>query len=199
MKVKALFLLFLFVPVHFSLPFLIYYGNKIPEHQLYKYEDLVIDPDQYQKVWEFPNRTYAYISMGEVEKYRSYYQLLLKKGILNDINPVWPDARYVSLKDDTWKNYLLETVIPNVLQKGYKGIFLDTLDSLLESKQPREAILDLINSIKKRFPGLKLMANRGLSLLKDLDVDSVLLESTISHYDFKTKKHSLAEDYQANV
>lgn len=199
MKSNLFLYLLVFVPIRFSLPFLIYYGNSIPEHQLYKYEHLVIDPDQYQKVWEFPNHTYAYLSMGEVEKFRSYYQLLLKKGILNDINPIWPDARYVSLKDDTWKNFLLNTAIPNILQKGYKGIFLDTLDSLIESGQPKAASLDLINSIKKRFPGLKLMANRGLPLLKDLNVDSVLLESTISHYDFDTKKHSIAEDYTANI
>ncbi|PCJ21467.1 MAG: hypothetical protein COB02_02425 [Candidatus Cloacimonadota bacterium] len=187
-----LLLFLMFIKFQFALPFLIYYGNEIPEYKLYKYDDLVIDPDQYQNVWEFSNQTYAYISMGEVEKFRSYYNLLLKKGILEAVNPEWPDARYVSLKNDIWKNYLLETIIPNVLEKGYKGIFLDTLDSLLVSKQNRKLIIELINSIKARYPKLKLMANRGFSLLKDLNVDSVLLESTLSHYDFKTKKHSLA-------
>ncbi|MCJ8346621.1 endo alpha-1,4 polygalactosaminidase [bacterium] len=171
----------------------------MPEYELYKYEDLVIDPDQYQNVWDFPNRTYAYVSMGEIEKYRSYYVLMEKRGILKDVNPDWPDARYVSLKGDIWKKYLLRKVIPNILEKGYKGLFLDTLDSLLTSQQDRKLILDLINSIKKRFPKLKLMANRGLSLLKDLDVDSVLLESTLSHYDFASKKHSIASKSKIEI
>ncbi|PCJ21468.1 MAG: hypothetical protein COB02_02430 [Candidatus Cloacimonadota bacterium] len=199
MKISSIILSLIFIKAHFALPFLIYYGNKIPEYKLYKYDNLVIDPDQYKNVWEFPNTTYAYISMGEIEKYRSYYSLMLKKGILKKTNPDWPDAKYISLKDDIWRKYLLTKVIPNVLEKGYKGIFLDTLDSLITSKQDRKLIIKLINSIKVRFPKLKLMANRGISLLKDLNVDSVLLESTLSHYDFKTKKHSLASNYSIKV
>ncbi|MCJ8346450.1 endo alpha-1,4 polygalactosaminidase, partial [bacterium] len=197
---RSLFLLFfLLIPTQFSLPFLIYYGHQIPDYELYKYDDLVIDPDQYHNVWDFPNRSYAYISMGEIEKFRSYYRLMDKKKVLTEVNPDWPDARYVSLKNGIWKDYLLNKVIPSILEKGYKGIFLDTLDSLLVSKQNRKLILDLINSIKKRFPKLKLMANRGLSLLKDIDVDSVLLESTLSHYDFNSKHHSIADEPEFKI
>lgn len=72
---------------------------------------------------------------------------------------------------------------------------LDTVDSILYyNTTSKKSLIEFINSIKQIYPSLKVMINRGFEIINSLDVDSVLLESTISTHDFETKEYFLHEE-----
>jgi len=173
------------MPLLASYPFGIYYGSVIAPSFLQKFDEVVIDPANYEDVKNFSNLPYAYISIGEVENYRDYYELIEKKGVLGEVNPNWRDSRYVNLESGEWQKFVIESLIPSVLDKGYRAIFLDTVDSFEASGQDEKKVLEFINSIKRKFPEIKVMMNRGFKYADSLNVDSVLLESTITDVDME--------------
>jgi endo-alpha-1,4-polygalactosaminidase (GH114 family) len=204
---KTLFsflLLYLFNSPLFSHPFLIYYGNKASQFELEQFDTLVLEPWNYKNVKNWKSLTYGYISIGEVENYRPWYKKVLNQGLLGEKNPNWPDSRYINLQSGKWQDLVIKDLIPKIEAKGYKGIFLDTVDSLITSKQPKSLIIDFINNIKKAHPHLKIMLNRGFEVAQKVNIDSILMESTITDYDFKNKKtrfhtYKFMLDMPANV
>jgi endo-alpha-1,4-polygalactosaminidase (GH114 family) len=194
----------MFTSLCFSHPFLIYYGNKASQFELEQFDTLVLEPWNYKNVKNWKSLTYGYISIGEVENYRPWYKQVENLGLLGKINPNWPDSRYINLQSGKWQDMVIQDLIPKIEAKGYKGIFLDTVDSLITSKQPKSLIIDFINNIKKAHPHLKIMLNRGFEVAQKVNIDSILMESTITDYDFKNKKtrfhtYKFMLDMPANV
>ena len=72
---------------------------------------------------------------------------------------------------------------------------LDTVDSLLYYKiVTREVLIKFLEKIKKLFPSLLIMINRGFEIINESPIDAVLLESTISTHNFETKQYTLHEE-----
>ena len=66
----------------------------------------------------------GYLSVGEVESYRWYWQTVKGKPWILDHNPHWPGSRYVDVRAQEWQELLLSREIPRILEKGYQGVFL---------------------------------------------------------------------------
>ncbi len=122
--------------------------------------------------------TLAYLSIGEIHPTRPYFQEIEESSLLLGPHNVY-DSHYVSLKDDKWLEHLTDSIIPEIIAKGFTGLMLDTVDSLLMSHSPSE-VITLINKLKHAFPDLYLMQNRGFVIMDETDVDAFLLESTLS-------------------
>lgn len=180
-------------------PFLIYYGYGAKKERIERYETVVLESENYKDVRDFKVLTLAYLSIGEVENFRNYYPRVASMGLLGETNQHWPASRYVSLKSGEWQKITLEELIPKIIEKGYKGVFLDTVDSLIISKNDISDIVSFINSIKQRYPELYVMVNRGFDVLDLLEVDAVLFESTITTVDFKSKKYFYQPDFTRPV
>ncbi len=203
LKFTTLILTFLFCICNLFArsPFLIYYGDNASINYLNNFKVVVLDPDHYNYVFGLKAYKYGYVSIGEVENYRDYFKFVKNMGVLLKENKNWKGAYYVSLKSGKWQDFVINYIIPSVLAKGYNGIFLDTVDSLLLNHEDKGLIIKFINSIKKRFPHIKLMLNRGFAIANMVDIDAILLESTITTYNFKTQKYSflnLNKRYQFN-
>jgi polysaccharide biosynthesis protein PelA len=155
--------------------FLIYYGSgygAITE----SYSPVVLEDHEGAAalVKRFPSTTFlCYFSVAEVHSGRPYYARLKAAGIVGTPNPSWPDARYVDVRSPIWRNILLTDLIPAALAKGYRGVFLDTLDSAeaLEHRDPVRfagmvtAAADLVSAIRKAFPAIEIMINRAYAIL----------------------------------
>lgn len=173
--------------------FMIYYGNNACEKKLNCYHTLILDPDNYTKVDHFSASTYAYISLGEVNKYRYYFKKLLENGNVLEQNSIWES--YLIKFDTFWEELLLNVIIPKIVTSGYDGIMFDNIDSLLYYKNvERASLIKFFNSIKLLFPELKIMVNRGFEIVNELNIDAILLESTISTHDFETKEYFIHEN-----
>lgn len=154
----------------------------------------------------------GYISLGEVEKRRPFAAALDQAGALQTPNPNWPDARLVDVRHPAWTALVLDTLIPQILAKGYDGIFLDTLDNA-EAMERADATGNagmilaaklLVKAIRTRFPAIKIMLNRGYALLPEVatDVDLILGEAMASRWNFQERTYERAPesdwDWQAN-
>lgn len=145
----------------------------------------------------------GYISLGEVEKYRDYYKAVEQEGILYEKNPNWPDSRYIDVRDVRWTRRVVEDLIPRLLHKGFRGIFIDTLDNPadLERRDPvkfkgmTDAAARLVRAIRRHYPGIYIMLNRSYEILPAVDghIDAVLGESVFTEIDFEKKAYRLAD------
>ncbi len=192
MNFKNLFkilIFFIFIQSLFAKsPLLIYYGDNASINYLNHFKVIVLDPDHYNYVFGLKPFKYGYLSIGEVENFREYFKFVKKWNIFIGENPKWKGSYYVDLTNGKWQDFVVRYLIPSILAKGYNGIFLDTVDSLLLNNKEQK-VIDFINLIKRKYPKIKLMMNRGIEIADKVNVDAILLESTITSYNFDTKKY----------
>ena len=165
-----------------------------------RYNLLVLEPDFARPLAPLRGKgakILGYISLGEVHMDRPFAAALAKAGALSDPNPNWRDARYADLRHPAWKAAVLDELIPAILLKGYDGIFMDTLDNAeaLERGKPGTlaSAAELIRAIRKRFPGMTIMMNRGYALLPQVvsQIDIVLAEAMASRWSFTGRRYEM--------
>ena len=180
-----------------SKPWVVYYADKAPLDAFGPYGLVVLDSENHpslQPLRAQGKTLLGYISLGEVEQHRSWYAKVRQWGILKDENPDWKGSYAVDMRDSRWSNLVIETLVPMILERGFHGIFLDTLDNPihLESVEPRKnkgmtkAAARLVRAIRQRFPNMPIMMNRAYQLLPEVerDIDIELGESIYADYDF---------------
>ena len=181
-----------------------YYSNKAPLEAFKPYQLCVFDSTEHPPLMALKqaNKTLlGYISLGEVEQYRSHFKEVKKEGILLDENPNWKGSFFVDLRNALWVKRVVEELVPAILQKGFDGIFMDTLDNAetLEERDPikyegmKQAAIDLVKAIRQNYPQIKIMMNRGFQLLPQLTsvIDMEMGEVIYTQYDFQKKKYLL--------
>jgi len=178
---------------HPLFPFLVYYGNQEDFRTFNRFATTVLEPDFYPDVVSCQSECYAYLSLGEVHPSRRYFQKLHQHGKLGFQHAYW-ESFMVPLTP-LWQSIILEEIIPSIVMGGYRGIMLDTVDSILYyNLATKEQLIALIQEIKKKFPTLKIMLNRAFELAPLVPIDTMLLESTLSGYDFEKESCFLYEE-----
>lgn len=183
--------------------FICYYGAGNIE-QLSLFDMIVLDPDNYERdqITQLKDKgkvLIGYVSVGEVERDRRYFSKVKQGWILGE-NPDWPDNFYVDVTKEGWHRILLDKVIPSVLEKGFHGICMDTLDTAELFPQLQQEMISLVGSIKKSFPKIIIIANNPLFIIDEIAsyIDALLVEDVFSYYDFENKRyrttHSLARE-----
>jgi len=187
---------------------LIYYSDQAPLETLYRYDLLVLDSDSHPPLQPLIRRgktLLGYLSIGEVEDYRSFFAEVQAEGIFLRENQNWKGSYFVDLRDERWPGRILEEIIPRIVEQGFNGLFLDTLDNAIELERTdskkyagmQSAAAAMVRKIRHRYPGLKIMMNRGYELLPEIgrEIDIVLGESVFTTYDFNSQKyHRVPED-----
>ncbi len=153
-----------------------FYGQSTPLDLLVQFDQVVVQPehvDDPAALKKGGTEVFAYLSVGEAEPFRSGYNDLDKRWFLGT-NHGW-GSDIVDLTQPGWREYLLEKRIATLWAKGYRGFFLDTLDSYLAViKNPAaqaaqtHALAELIRTMHQRFPGIRLLFNRGFEILPEV-------------------------------
>ncbi|WP_176057249.1 bifunctional glycoside hydrolase 114/ polysaccharide deacetylase family protein [Paraburkholderia sp. BCC1876] len=156
--------------------FALYYGKNPPVELLSAYDAAVVEPDSgfNPLAHALPHTTwFAYASVGEVLPSRSYYAALPKAWLAGH-NEAWA-SRVVDQSQPGWPAWYVEQVIAPLWDKGYRGFFLDTLDSwqlVAKTDADRAAqqagLVAVIRAIKQRYPNAKLILNRGFEILPQI-------------------------------
>lgn len=170
-------------PPHVSTAF--YYAAPVPSELLAHFDRVVVEPDG---VRSLPTNSraqlFAYVSVGEVNPSRSYRQAIPAPLIVGS-NPVW-GSDLVDARKDEWREFLLDRVVEPLYARGFRGLFLDTLDSYERiTKEPQEraayarGIANIIEALRHRHPDLKVLMNRGFDVLPLLTQppDGLVVES----------------------
>ncbi|SEA85972.1 endo alpha-1,4 polygalactosaminidase [Paraburkholderia sartisoli] len=156
----------------------LFYGEHPPVAQLGAFDVAVIEPDSGFDPRAHRNAHtawFAYVSVGEVSRERPYYAAIPKAWLVGR-NDIWAST-VVDQDAAGWPAFYVEHVIAPLWKLGYRGFFLDTLDSYqlvaktAEARARQEAgLVSVIRAIKTRYPRAKLIFNRGFEILPQVHV-----------------------------
>jgi len=151
----------------------LYYGANPPVEELAPFDVVVVEPDARFDPRAHANAHpawFAYVSVGEVNPHRAYYSAM-PKAWLPGVNETWA-SHVVDQTAAEWPAFFVDKVIAPLWKKGYRGFFLDTLDSyhlIAKTDAARAAqeagLVRVIRAIKARYPRAKLIFNRGFEVL----------------------------------
>lgn len=189
-------------PIVIQKPWAAYYTDKLPLSSFDPYDLIVFDSQEHPQLKPLSDRgktLLGYLSLGEIEKIRPYYRAAKTQDLLLEENKNWPGSYFVDVRNKFWAKRVIEELIPQLLHKGFQGVFIDTLDNPieLERREPekfkgmRDASITLVKAIRYHYPQIPIMINRAFEILPELGeyITMVLGESIYSSYNFTTKKY----------
>lgn len=146
----------------------------------------MLDPDNFKAPSSGGPLRLAYVSAGEADASRSFWPSVSTQTFIVESNPDWRGSHRVDLRSPKWRSLILKTVIPEALNKGYKGVMFDTLDvaEYYESSAPARfagsmrAAASLVTDLRARHPGIVILVNNALALLDRIGdaIDGVVVE-----------------------
>lgn len=179
----------------------VYYGYELEANAFDAFDVVVLDGGYDKPVAELKAKgktVLGYISFGEAENYRSFFKDIEAKGVLMEENPEWPGHIIIDVRKPEWKEYLIGTLIPSVLERGFDGVMFDTVDSPLhigfktpeEKRQMQHASIALLCAVHAAYPDITIMINRGFDILPDAApcINKLLAESTHTDLQLSTVK-----------
>ncbi len=209
MDIKIKFFLLVLIPLVFGfvwffsrerpIRWLVFYGNELSPRMLMQVDLAILEPDNITPSKTGNKKTifFGYLSLGEVNDSRGYWPEIAESDFVVAANPHWQGAWQVDIRSQKWQKLLLEKVIPKILEKGYQGLFLDSVDMAmyLEAKDPekfsgsRKAMIDFFRLLHKKFPNLLLVPNNAIELLEDYGdiIYGVVVEDLYTRCDFATR------------
>lgn len=195
-------------------PWMIYYGSDISFSAFEPYELVVLDGENHTLPAHLVDRgktVLGYLSLGEIEQNRSWFAAVKDEGLILMENRNWPGSFFVDVRDTRWTSRVIEELIPDILRRGFQGVFLDTLDNPVELERRdgkkyqgmTDAAVRLVLTIRRHYPEIKIMMNRGYELLPGVGkaIDMELGESVFSEYKFDSRTYGLVDPktYQLQV
>jgi len=183
-------------------PWICFYGEVNNKHDFSKYKLAILEQDNVKNLDQIKEQgtiCIAYVSLGEAEDYRWYWDEMKHKDFVLEENPDWEGNYYIDPRSEEWKQYFIYRVIPKVLKDGYDGLFLDTIDTAeyLEWKDEEkykgamDAMAELIKAIRKNYPRIIIISNNGLAIIDKFApyVDIALVEDLYTMYDFEKNEY----------
>jgi uncharacterized protein (TIGR01370 family) len=171
---------------------LAFYGATAEAAVLATYDIVVLDPafqGSIGLVAAGGARVCGYLSLGEIRMSDPAVALLDPAALLPE-NPDWPGTHRVDIRHPTWRSLILDVRIPALVAQGFTGLMFDALDSppyleqldRIRYRGMHAAAIELVASIRARWPDMMLIMNRGYALLPDLagQVDAVIAESLMT-------------------
>ena len=154
-------------------PLAFFYGQQIPMDHFKQYEQIVVTPNPSIDPARYDDETHhlmAYVAISEIIDPNQYGKPIDPAWILGQ-NPNW-NTWILDQSNPEWRHYFIENIITPLWNQGYRGFFIDTLDSYqLVTQLPtqqfiqQQGLILLIKQIKQRFPEAKLIINRGFELV----------------------------------
>ncbi len=175
----------------------LYYGDQLALRDFANFDMVVVDPD-HADLAQAPkdSQLYAYVSVTEVHPSRPYSAR---------IPADWKFARNADWQSEVidqsvpqWPAFFADEVVAPLWQRGYRGFFLDTLDSYRLAKEFDEAaqqagLVRVIETLHQRFPGIQLIFNRGFDILPQVQ-GKVQMVAAESLYQGWSAKHQRYQD-----
>lgn len=154
------------------------------------YDHIVIDAQNYtaaeiKKLKSGGRKIYSYLSIGTIEKYRSYYNRFKKYALGNYDN--WPSEKWVDASKKSWQDFVVNELVAGLRKKGVDGLWVDNTDVYYEYH--RTAILNGVISILTRIHNKKIpiIINGGdvfvsklISMGKSKIIDGVMQEEVLT-------------------
>ena len=181
------------------------YTREGDTEQLQQYDLLVFDRDGHPDLAPLQNGKrvlLGYVSFGEAEPHRKDYEAVRGLDVLISGVPGWKGGDFIDVRQPAWRDYMIGTIIPSALAEGFNGIMFDTMDNLvwLEDKDPvtyagmKQAAIALIKDIRRNYPDMPIMLNRGLDILPAIsgDIHMLMAESIYTSWNLAAGEPAMA-------
>lgn len=184
----------------------LYYSNQIPLSEFRTFDKVVVDPDHtaYKPDALQPDtQVYAYASVGEVLPSRPYYKDIPRAWLAGRNGP-WK-SQVIDQSAPEWPEFFASHVVQPLWDRGFRGFFLDTLDSYqlitgVDAQAQQQGLVRVIQTLHQRFPGIRLIVNRGFEILPQIhgDVEMVAAESLYRQWDAGAQRYTEVSDHDRN-
>lgn len=136
-----------------------------------------------QSIKEMGKLVLAYLSVGEAEDYRFYWETRWKPGNpawLGPLNPKWPGNYKVRYWQSGWWNTVLQPYLQRILAAGFDGVYLDIVDAYwywhqeqgislsLTSKRMVELVERIAVKARSVQPGFLVCPQNAESIIDDV-------------------------------
>lgn len=160
-----------------------------------EYEKNTISALKSQKI-----ECFAYLNIGSLETYRSYYSRFEKYAFLDYEN--WDDEKWIDITNNEWQEFVIETLATNFKNKGASGVYLDNVDVYSIFRENDKDYLSAATAIKNIITrindlGLKILMNGGAEFIDDMNDKKDSILSSIWAY-HQEEVFSLITDYDNN-
>ena len=175
----------------------LFYGANATLEELKAFDIVVVDPDHQADPKRFRkpySELYAYVAIGEAHPGRSYYSDIPDSARLTK-NEDW-GSLVIDLSAAKWPDFVAERIVGPLWEKGYRGFFLDTLDSYRLAKNFDEnaqqtGLVAVVEKLHRQFPGIQLILNRGFEAVPRVKdkIQMVAAESLFQGWDASNKRY----------
>ncbi len=188
----------------------VFYGANLPTAILSQYSRIIVEPDnvkekELQELRANKSNVFAYVSIGEINPSRKWFKKIKPAWVLGD-NKIW-DSKVMDLSSTGWQDFLLDDIITPLWEQGYRGLFLDTMDSFYifakdkkQQEKQTKALSALMKKINQRYPEMRFISNRGFEVLPNIgtQLEAVVAESLYASWDNGKKiyKETSANDQE---
>lgn len=177
-----------------------YYGKDVPEDLLQVYRRVVVEPDAIADPARLTGRRarlLAYLSVGELADTARTRPRAMKDDWSMGRNHAW-NSRIMDLTNPGWQRWLVDVRMRDLWRQGYRGFFLDTLDSFRlagldqgGNQAQLDALVSLIERMHRRYPSAEILVNRGFEILPRIAhrVHGVVAESLFDRWDAAAQQY----------
>lgn len=147
----------------------------------------------------------VYVSVGEVTSNRPYFKQMPSDWLIGN-NSEW--ASYIINQTASgWPSFFVNNISKPLWDRGFKGFFLDTLDSYqlavttdAELEQQENGLTKVILALKAQFPTAIIILNRGFEIMSGVHQASnmVAFESLYSGWNQGQQKYGSVSENDRN-
>jgi uncharacterized protein (TIGR01370 family) len=196
----------------------LFYGKDVPWDELSAFDVAVVEPDHVTlplKPTGLPakgngwlgTRTelLAYLSVGEIHPSRPYFRNFPTTWRAGE-NTAWGSV-VVDQSRVEWAEWFMANAVRPLWKAGYRGFFLDTLDSFqlvakddAARQRQTDGLIRVVRSIKAEFPDAKLIFNRGFEILPEVHglAFAVAAESLFQGWDAGAQRYKEVNEGDRN-
>ena len=181
-----------------------YYGEAIPFDELGAFDWVVVQPGpalaeakDLRSAFGPHTRSFAYVSVGEIGAEDPRLRAM-PPGWLLASHPSW-NTRVIDQTAPGWGAFLRDQIVAPLWKAGFRGLFLDTLDSYeLAANTPeqrqrqQQALRQNVQELVQGFPGIRLILNRGFDLVDAglaTAIDAIAAESLYRGWDQQSRSY----------
>ncbi len=170
-----------------------YYGTQLDVDDWQQFKQLVVQPNhitksELQALKSSGVRPIAYLSLGEVANANPLQRKLAQSWLLGS-NPDW-QSRLLDLRNPDVQQWILDVRFQPLLERGFEGVFLDTVDSFHRLPEHthaafRTSIVAMVARMKQQLGNSRtLWVNRGFDMLVELapSLSGIVFESLYRGY-----------------
>jgi cysteinyl-tRNA synthetase, unknown class len=116
----------------------------------------------------------TYLNVGAAETFRAYWPRVRRFSI--EPYEGYPGEHWMEVERPAYRRVLLDEVVPQLVEAGVDGFYLDNLDIVQEPFATAETVrgvVAFVSALRSAYPDLIMVAQNGLEILGERDANGV--------------------------